>query len=157
LLNGYESNTNGAANTISRVGTDGMIAAKLFGMASSSVQFWYATTWGGTTIFRATDIGVYSQAITSPRAVQVNSNGTLGTVASTRRAKENITATTCDVAIAWPARRDWHVSGNDSPAHCLWSQRIHLVSRGKQQRRRYALLPKNARLDPWLAQAVCGA
>jgi hypothetical protein len=67
-----------------------MIAAKLFGMASSSVQFWYATTWGGTTIFRATDSTVYSQAITSPRAVQVNSNGTLGTVASTRRAKENI-------------------------------------------------------------------
>ena len=68
----------------------GILAGTYFGMGGSSSTFWYATTFGGTTIFRATSDGVYAQAISSPRAVQVNSNGTLGTVASTRRAKENI-------------------------------------------------------------------
>jgi hypothetical protein len=73
------------------VGADGMVAAKLFGMAQTSATYWYATDWGGTTIFRATDSSVYSQAVSSARAVLVNSNGTLGTTASSRRYKENIT------------------------------------------------------------------
>jgi len=90
LLNGYASSINGTANTIARVDSLGILAGTYFGMGGSSSTFWYATTFGGTTIFRATSDGVYAQAISSPRAVQVNSNGTLGTVASTRRAKENI-------------------------------------------------------------------
>ena len=90
LLNGYASSINGTANTIARVDSLGIMAGTYFGMGGSSTTFWYATTFSGAVIFRATSDGVYNQAISSPRAVQVNSNGTLGTVASTRRAKENI-------------------------------------------------------------------
>ena len=89
-LNGYASAITGAPNTILRTDASGIAAAIYYGMASTSTTFWYATTYVGATIFRATTDGVYAQAISSPRAVQVNSNGTLGTVASTRRAKENI-------------------------------------------------------------------
>ena len=90
LLSGYGAASTGVANTVSLIAADGVLAASYFGMAATSTTFWYATTYIKDTIFRATDSGVYAQAITSPRAVQVNANGTLGTVASTRRAKENI-------------------------------------------------------------------
>lgn len=88
-LNGYASAFTGAANTIARLDGSGILAAVKFGMAFSNVTYWYATTYTGTTIFRATDSGVYAQAVTG-RTVIVNSNDTLGTTTSSRRYKENI-------------------------------------------------------------------
>ena len=91
LLNGYASTVTGLANTIARVDGAGILAGTYFGMGQNNATYWYATDYANTiTIFRATNSGVYAQAITSGRAMQVNSSGTIGTVASTRRAKENI-------------------------------------------------------------------
>jgi hypothetical protein len=91
LLNGYASTITGLANTVARVDGAGILAGTYFGMGQNNSTYWYATDYANTiTIFRATNSGVYAQAITSGRAVMVNSSGTIGTVASTRRAKENI-------------------------------------------------------------------
>ena len=97
-LNGYSSDTAGTANTIARVGSDGMVAAKYFGMGSANVTYWYATTWTAQTLFRAqigTGTGVFGTQVGAPsatvRAVLVNDNGTLGVQStSSRRYKENI-------------------------------------------------------------------
>ena len=90
LLNGYASTVTGLANTVARVDGLGILAGTYFGMGLNNATYWYSTTYTGSTIFRATDSGVYAQAITSGRAVLVNSSGTIGTSLSTRRAKENI-------------------------------------------------------------------
>ena len=97
-LNGYSSDTAGTANTIARVGSDGMVAAKYFGMGVANQTYWYATTWTAATLFRAqigTGTGVYGTQVGAPgatvRAVLINDNGTLGVQStSSRRYKENI-------------------------------------------------------------------
>jgi hypothetical protein len=89
-LNGYASQINGTANTIARLDGSGILAATYFGMGINNQTYWYATDYYGGTVFRATNSTVWGQAISSGRAVMVNSNGTIGTVASSRRYKENI-------------------------------------------------------------------
>lgn len=89
-LNGYASAFTGLGNTIARIDPTGILAGTYFGMGVNNATYWYATTYTGATVYRATSDGVYSQAITSGRAVLVNSSGTIGTSLSTRRAKENI-------------------------------------------------------------------
>ena len=88
-LNGYTQSITGGANTIALLDGNGILAAVKFGMALSNITYWYATTYAGATIMRATDSGVYAQ-VTSGRTVIVNSNDTLGTSSSSRRYKENI-------------------------------------------------------------------
>lgn len=93
-LNGYVSAISGDANTIARIDGSGILAAFKFGMGVSNATYWVASTYSGSTIFRAAgNDGVYGTAVgtSGTRAVYVNSSGTLGVAStSSRQYKENI-------------------------------------------------------------------
>lgn len=94
LLNGYSSSISGDANTIPQIDGTGILAAFKFGMGVSNATYWVASTYSGSTIFRAHgNDGVYGNAVgtSGTRTVYITSTGTLGVAStSSRRFKENI-------------------------------------------------------------------
>ena len=91
LLNGYASDFTGQANLVMRTDSNGVAAALKYG-AGSTNTFNNFSNYSGTILFRANTAGnIYTQAIaTSPRAMQCNADGTMGTIASSIRFKENL-------------------------------------------------------------------
>ena len=93
-LNGYGSSISGDPNTIPQIDGTGVLAAKFFGMGVSNATYWVATTYSGSTIFRAHgNDGVYGTAVgtSGTRTVYVTSSGTLGVAStSSKKYKENI-------------------------------------------------------------------
>jgi hypothetical protein len=103
-LRGLEKSSGGYPNTISEVGSDGMVAARYFGAAQTSANWWYATDFSGTTLFRANiqiqpggTYGVHNTPITTGRTVIIASTGTLGYQSSSQRYKDNINPVDIDV------------------------------------------------------------
>ena len=91
LLNGYASDFTGQANLVMRTDSNGVAAALKWG-AGSTNTFNNFSTYSGTILFRAnTAANIYNQVIaTSPRTMLCNSDGTMGTAASSIKYKENL-------------------------------------------------------------------
>lgn len=93
LLGGLPANTGRVASTIAvRDSSGNLLVDKIIvnGNISNSLTSSGSYTYLGEVCMRVNNLSdVYSQVVTG-RAVQVNSNGTLGTTASSRRYKEEI-------------------------------------------------------------------